>query len=347
MKNKIILLILFAFHVSYFSAQKASDAPALPAQVKVKLPEMLSSYKPQQMESLQQEFKNGSGWGQNKRAKAALWVVFSDRAENPTYTSPDKTKRLSQLDFGEKVCIADIQGDMALVYKDDKARYPDIPSTITSKGWIPMDKLLLWNKCPTDQRGVQKKGIIAINLNKMSKDEKFQSKKYSSPENLSKSTGLHTDMNFYYVMKETEDGEYALLCNGARVNSAQSFYGWVNKSAFVEWNGRIYLEPNWDVQYNKNHNGQKVNIYFSANMESDEILDWRGYSQSNGDINPAYQYRMPPNEIRYPLLDIEEERNFAKCLYFIDRTYSFINGTKHNGVASNLKKILGEKGYKN
>ena len=349
---RLDMVIVTLFAVLFFIGHPVAivaQVPALPPQVKAKLPELIARNTPQKLKILHQEFRNGSGWGQDSLAKPGVWVVYSDRAENPTYTSPDKTKRFGQLDFGEMVCIADIQGDMALVYKDDKAmaRYPDIPTTITSKGWIPMDKLLLWNKCPTDQRGIQKKGFIAINLNKMSKDEIFQSKKYSSPENLSKSTALNTNMNFYYVMKETEDGEYALLCNGARINSAQSIYGWVNKNAFVEWNGRVCLEPNWDVRYNINHKGQKVYIYNSPNKESGEILDWREYGQSNGNANPTYQYRMPPNMFRFPLLDIDEEHNYAKCLCFFDNTHSLNKGIEHNSIASSLQKYLGEKGYKN
>ena len=139
MKRKIILLALF----TYFTALASAQAPELPSQVKAKLPGILATNKPQMMETLLQEFRNGSGWGQDKRAKPALWVVYSDREQNPTYTTPNKAKRFGELKFGEKVCIADIKGDMALIYSDDRARYPEIPSNIKSKGWIPMENLLL------------------------------------------------------------------------------------------------------------------------------------------------------------------------------------------------------------
>ena len=298
--------------------------PQLPAQVKAKLPEILNRNKLPNMDDLQQELRNGSKWGQDKRAAQKLWVVYSDRDDNTTYDSPDKTTRYGELKFGEKVCIAEIKGDMAHVYADDKARYPEIPSGIKSKGWIPMENLLLWAKCPTDQRGVQKKGIIAINLNKMSKDEKFQSKKYNSPDNLSKSTSLNTDMNFYYVMKETPDGEFTLLSTSAALpNSAQALYGWVNKNAYTEWNQRSCLEPNWLPKFVDNNRGQRVYVYEDEGRSS-QTTHWE-YGTTNGDTNPLYKYRMHKNQLRFPILSQPDGNGMVLCTSFADKTQKSIN----------------------
>lgn len=321
-------MAIFAFVATYVQGQ----TPELPQQVKAKLPGILATNNPQMMETLQQEFKSGSGWGQDRRAKQALWVVYSDREQNPTYTSPDKSIRCGELKFGEKVCIAEIKGDMALIYSDEKARYPEIPQNIKSKGWIPMENLLLWNKCPTDQRGVLRKGIIAINLNKMSKGEKFQQKKYNSPDNLSQSSPLNTDMNFYYVMKETEDGEYALLCTGAQVNSAQTFYGWVNKNAYTEWNQRSCLEPNWLPKFVETHRNQRVQIYEDASRSSQAT--WWEFGATNGDLNPLYKYRMAKEQLRFPILSQPDINGMVLCTSFADRTAGSIN--KASKFAGNI-----------
>lgn len=325
MKNKTFLLALLFANSMFAGAQlpKQVETPQLPQQVKAKLPGILYSEKMPKMETLLQEFRNGSGWGQDRRAKQALWIVYSDRENNTTYTSPDKSKICRILHFGQKVCIAEIKGDMALVYSDDRARYPDIPSDIKSLGWIPMEKLLLWNKCPTDQRGVLKKGIIAINLNKMSKDEKFQSKKYNSPDNLQKSEDLNTDMNFYYVMKETEGGEFALLSTSPTINSAQVFYGWVNKNAYTEWNQRSCLEPNWLPKFVETHRNQRVHIYEDVSRSSQAT--WWEFGKSNGDKNPVYKYRMSPLQLRFPILSQPDKDGMLLCTSFADRTRRSIN----------------------
>ena len=65
------------------------------------------------MEDLQRTFRRGSVWGQDRKAVKKLWQVYSDRAENITWDSPEQKNRYSELNFGEKVCIAKIKGDMA------------------------------------------------------------------------------------------------------------------------------------------------------------------------------------------------------------------------------------------
>lgn len=318
MKNKAFLFVIFLATAGMAMAQ-----PQLPAQVKAKLPEILSSSKLPKMDELQQELCNGSKWGQDKKAVQKLWVVYSDRDDNTTYSSPDKSERFGELKFGEKVCIAEIKGDMALVYIDANARYPDIPNGIKAKGWIPMENLLLWTKCPTDQRGVQKKGIIAINLNKMRPDEKFESKKYNSPDNLNKSTALNTDMNFYYVMKETPDGGYTLLATSAALNNSQALYGWVNKNAYTEWNQRSCLEPNWLQKFVDVNRGQRVYVYEDEGRSS-QTTHWE-YGTTNGDSNPSYKYRMHKNQLRFPILSQPDDNNMVLCTSFADKTQKSIN----------------------
>lgn len=321
MKYRIILSFIFLGCAMITMAQ-----PQLPAQVKAKKPESLSSGKLLKMEDLQMEFRNGSNWGQNKKAKAQLWQVYSDRAENPTYTTADGLTRYETLGFGDKVCIAEIRGDRALVYIDNNARYPNIPDYAKCMGWIPMDHLLLWDKCPTDQRGVQKKGIIAVNLNVMKKDEKFQSKKYNSPDNLSLSSELNTDMNFYYVMKETDDGEFRLLATSAVINKASVFYGWVNKNAYTEWNQRTCLEPNWLPRFVGKHVGQRAYVY-DDKTGSSNVTHWE-FGTPNGDTNPLYKYRMHKDQLRFPVLGQPDANGMVLCTSFADRTKS-INKAGH------------------
>jgi len=338
MKSKTLLSIFLFSCATMVFAQ-----PQLPTQVKARKPELLSSGKPQMMDELQREFRNGSNWGQNKKAKPQAWVVYSDREHNTTYTTPDKAKRFGELMFGEKVNIAEIKGDMALVYIDEKNRYPDIPSNAKCKGWVPMENLLLWDRCPTDQRGVLKKGIIAINLNKMSKDEKFQAKKYYSPDNLSQSSALNTDMNFYYVMKETDDGEFALLTTGAMVSNPQLFYGWINKNAYTEWNQRSCLEPNWLPKFVETHEGQRVYVYEDESCSS--IATHWEYGASNGDSNPLYKYRMPKDQLRFPILSQPNDKGVVLCTSFADRTKKSINEAAKfvgsiSGMANNIGKQI-------
>ena len=340
MKKALILSICLLCCTLGSSAQ----APALPDKVKAKLPEILSTNSLPRMEDLTRVFKAGSDWGQNRRAKSQLWVVFSDRANNTTYTTPERTQELGELKFGEKVCIAEIKGDMALVYFDNNLHYPDIPNTINSKGWVPMTNLLLWRNCPTDEKDVQMKGIIAVNLNNMTKDEDFQNKLFKNPDNHNNASALNTDMHFYYVLKQTDDGEYSLLCTGSQVNAPQSIYGWVNKNAYCEWNQRSCLEPNWLPNFVKEHSGptQRVYIYENPTGDNATIAHWEyGIPNNIPNVEPIFTYRMNPQQLRFPVLSQPDANGMVKCTSFADRTGRSINAasTFAGNISSKVNEI--------
>ena len=286
------------------------------------------------MAQLRRELCNGSAWGQDKRATQALWVVYSDRDSNVTYTAPDRMVRYGSLRFGEKVCIARIENDMALVYSDEKHRYPDIPSGIKSKGWVPMENLLLWTKCPIGRQGVQRKVISSINLDWMSSDGRIKSKKYNSPDDLNRSTPISTDMNFYYVMKETYDGEYALLSSSSTIVSAQSLYGWVDKNDITDFIQRVFLEPEWEPMFVEMFRGKGACFYEDDGMNS-QVAQWE-YGTSNGDSTQEDQYRMNHHQLRFPVLSKPDENGMVCCMSF---------GTPDSYDQEFLKRRIGDKGY--
>ena len=335
MKKSCLSTLLFLCLASCLSAQ-----PQLPDKVKVKLPAILSGSKlPRLEEDLRTRFKSEPGckWGQNEKTLEQTWVVYSDREENVTYMTPDKGKRCTELNFGEAVCIADIdtKTSMALVYTDSRAEYPKIPPHAKSKGWIPMDNLLLWKKCPTDRRGILMKAIIAINLNEMGKDENFIEKKFNSPDNLGKSSTLNMDMNFYYIMKETPNQEFALLCTGAQF-SATTLYGWVNRNAYKVWNQRTCLEPNWIPKYVETNRNQLSYVYEDEGG-SGIVTQWQ-FGGTNGDDNPMYKYRMHPDILRFPVLDPPTNDGMVHCTSFADRTGRINNVNRFINVTEDVNR---------
>lgn len=271
------------------------------------------------MSELNSIFVDGSKWGQEK-VDNRIWVVYSDRNENITYMTPKGESPYSELNFGEQVCIAEIQGDFALVYTDPKASFPEIPSYAKCKGWVPMRNLLLWTTCPADERGVQMRAIIAINLNNMGQDEKFLQVKYTSPDNLTKySNPLNMDMNFYYIMKKTPDEEFALLCTGYEFKG-NNLFGWVNRRAYTDWNQRTCLEPNWYPKYVEEHKKQRIYTY--ADASKSEPVTWWEFGTTNKDGNPSTRYRMTPNQLRYPILSQPDDNGIIECTSFADRAGS-------------------------
>lgn len=336
MKKICMSALLLLGCVSFLSAQ-----PALPSKVKVQLPAILGgSTLPRMEEDLRTKFKSEPGckWGQNEKTLDQTWVVYSDREENPTYMSPDKSKRCSELRFGETVCIAEIdyKTHMALVYTDSRAEFPKIPQHAKSRGWIPMDNLLLWKKCPTDTRGVLMKAIIAVNLNKMEKNERFLDRKYTNPENEGKYSKLDMDMNFYYIMKVTPDQDFALLCTGPQFSST-TLYGWVNKNAFTKWNQRTCLEPNWIPKFVERNINQKAYVYEDEGANS-IVTEWK-FGEDNKDENPMFKYRMNENLLRYPVLDQPNSEGMVLCTSYADRTGNSNKAGKFVNINDDVNKI--------
>lgn len=313
MMRKTLFVVLAMCSTLLVYAQE--DTPVLPKKVKVGKPAILEK-QPCKLEELKKEFCAERKWG-TKKTVPKYWFVYSDRSHNILYSDANKTRKLeAALAFKQEVVIADVQGDMALVYEDrnSKGEYPMISQDkAKSLGWIPMDHLLLWDKCPTDLRGVQYKALISMNLNELKGDfGKFRRKYYEHPESDNNPKDLQMDMEFYFIMKES-DGR-ALLADRPTINEG-GLYGWVDYNSFSRWDQRSCLEPNWDPMFVEDHKGQNVGLYHDRDFTS-KATHWE-YGKPNGDEDRWYEYRMDPAQFRFPILDkVEEGDKSIHCTAF-------------------------------
>ena len=299
----------------------AQDVPSLPKQVTVFKPAVLkptngSTYK---KVDLERELCAENKWGSKKTVKEKdFWCVYSDRAFNQLYSDASGRHKLSEtLAFGDAVIIAEIRDNMALVYNDPKTeKWPNISKDAKSLGWIPMDHLLLWDTCPTDERGVQYKALIAIHLNELKKNEVFEGKFYEDPLNNDNPQDLQMNMNFYFRMKESDDGKRTLLSTSPS-DPSNGLYGWVDKNSFTNWDQRACLEPNWDNNFATKHENFEVRVYSKEDMENSDIVTRWKYGEPNGDKDRTSRYRMAPSQLRFPILgQINEEANIIHCTSF-------------------------------
>lgn len=264
-----------------------------------------------------------NGWGVRKAKDCdnAFWRVWSDRSNDTVYSDELKTSIKSKLPLGEELYIAEIKGDMAHVYKSNKpGTWPNIPLSIAKEiGWVKMQTLLLWDTCPTDERGVQYKAIIAQNIKKIGQTGDFNGKSYDGPNSkVEYKSNLRMDMSFFYIMKETEDGGKVLLCEGSKIYG-RSFLGWVAETDIARWSQRACLEPNWNPRFNMNSN-RFVNVYSdSMCIPGSNIAPWY-YGKDNGEKES--KYRMSPSQLRFPILGpVDDNAKSIKCTAF-QNTYT-------------------------
>jgi len=294
--------------------------PALPVKVTAKLPSVLNTNGVVKKNVLDKEFCPGSNWGQTKTVDR-FWLVCSDRKDNVVYMDSRKRQRAPKpLGFGERVIIAQIEGDMALVYEDSRMEhFPAIPSYAKSRGWVPMDHLLLWTHSPADSRNRLMMVSLAINLNEVRQDQFEHERLFKNPEGGS-SERMTMDMNFYYIMKESLDGNRVLLCKQSSF-TGNNLYGWVERANpnLFEWNNRLCIEPNWSPAFVESHMKRKANFYLTDQLLDSEIISSWTFGTSNGDADRFTMYRMRPGMLRFPVLS-QPHNNAIQCITFADRT---------------------------
>lgn len=302
--KKIMLTIL----VGLMACWSAIAQPQLPGDhnVKVKKPALLKR-DIVKLSELKKFVKTGK-WGQDNVVEE-FWNVWSDRSQNTTYKGPSESSgEYLKLDLNQSLRIADIDKGYALVYEEPMKgmRYPVISQRAKCMGWVKMDRLLLWENCPTNDLGIYHKALIVANVEGWSKaGNSNYDKSYRNPVTKDGQQNVKTDMTFYFVMKE--EGEYVLLAESSKMSKGaddQHLYAWVSKNTYIPWDQRTCLEGNWDPAVADNLKGEKVGVYKGSQRGTEITL-----GRENGVThNPATKYRFPKKRLRFPLLNIAETK---------------------------------------
>lgn len=333
MKRFLLSAVLFFAAVSAFAQQ-----PKLPSKCKVFRPAILYSqiYTEKDVE---QGVSEKNGYGQAGVNDKKPWIVFSDRDNNITYSSPSiSSAKFSELRFNEELRVAQIENGMALVYveKINGTQYPKISEAAVCRGWVPMSKLLLWNSCPTDEHGIYYKALLCVNLDNVN-DKSNIGFGYLAPDKNAAKVRLSADMNFYFIMKR-QNG-MALLSTQSKIPfhsndgdvkaySSQVLYYWVPEQSYVPWNQRSCLEPTWkhdDVEY---FAAKGICSYIYGNKQlSGKWISKIPFEKKTSQKYEQFLYRMDGESLRYPILDDGTNSVFNMS------TFSSLGGTAEGTAA--------------
>ena len=263
-------------------------------------------------ESDLKKFISSGNWGQPAKLdynskSIEYWNVWSDRSQNITFNGPSESSgQYKELDFNQPLRIAKIEKGYALVYDEPMAGItsPIISQHAVCMGWIKMDHLLLWESCPTNDKGIYQKAVIVASAEGWSKAGDYgYDRSYKNPTTGDGESKVKTDMKFYFVMKYWGDGDkrYALLAKSSKMNAGSTdrqLYAWVSINTYVPWNERTCLEGNWDPRVAENLKGKTVGIYKDGQLGMYVTL-----GEENGvTTSPATKYRAPKENLRFPLL---------------------------------------------
>jgi len=238
-------------------------------------------------------------WAVNKiknndlgRQNTIIWKVYSDRANNKTYTAPNLSSPVhSTLGFMELLLVAEIQNGFALVYKSYFTGGADIPKDAQCFGWIPVDNLLLWEECPLTHSKIYQKALVVHDPIKHGSIAEKNPPFFMTPDDKSwvNPNQRAQDLEIYFVMKTVDIGDtkHYLLSRSMLIgNNRQTVYGWMPGEYITEWNQRLLIEPAYasqTVDYYKNKN-----VYPAIFSEMD---DARQLWTNEAVQNPLWLYR--------------------------------------------------------
>jgi len=324
--KSILLIGIFFFCASIFA-----QTPKLPTELQVGKPKYILSPDHKWAKSYDswQDFVMAKiKKGDFGSTTQDVWTAYSDRDGNRTYTTPGgattSAAQCTTLVFMKKVYIAEIRNGFAHIFEDDyTVSYPTINSTAKSLGWISVDNLLLWDKCPLNQNGIYQKALVLGDPKKGAVDQNPPYLK--SPSKTGNTTTKAKNLDILFIMKKI--GDYYLLSKEMSIaKQPYEVHGWLDEGYVTPWDHRLCIEPT-SISSN-------VLFYKEKNLIPSIYQDESGASaffQQNSTGRPFWKYnqlsttRMHSQEMRFPLLSNYGEEIFkvavSASLQTADRGY--------------------------
>jgi hypothetical protein len=192
----------------------------------------------------------------NRPKSSTAWIVFSDRDDNFTTTTPGGSLFMKKLSFMEPFYVTEEKNGFLKLIKYNAGlltgRKINDKKSAASYGWISRWKMLLWNRSYTDQKtGYPEKSIAIINgklpltSSQFYYDRTDSAYVYSSPE-LKRVTAKVRLHQINYIFKKSEDGRKYLIGNEDQLvadSARKVVYGWIAADAIHNWGQRLYISP--------------------------------------------------------------------------------------------------------
>ncbi|MBC6112724.1 type VI secretion system protein TssR domain-containing protein [Pedobacter fastidiosus] len=191
---------------------------------------------------------------ENTSSSSLPWIVFSDREDNYTTTSPGGSLMMKKISFMEPFYVSkEENGYLKLIkYKAGMIRGRKIndKKSAISYGWISKSKLLLWQRAFSNQKtGYAEKAIGIVNGKNPLTEPKFYFDTtdsilvYSTPELKDRRTKVRLH-EIAYIYKKSEDEKKYLIGSDDQLfadSARKSVYGWVSAETIHSWGDRLYI----------------------------------------------------------------------------------------------------------
>ncbi len=189
------------------------------------------------------------------------WMVYSDRANNPTYETPNGAKTGKLIQFMERFYVIGETNDYVQLIKQDIEAIIGNSRRVNAEkaeyyGWVEKSKLLLWrNALFNKQTNFSIKGLSVRSLSTLKSD--IQSGKkglriFDHPELMAdaENDSELPLFEFLFVFKKEKD-KYLIGTSDKlplSANAPREVKGWIDERYVQIWSQRLCIEPNSDKE---------------------------------------------------------------------------------------------------
>lgn len=193
---------------------------------------------------------------QTKHKTNAPWIVFSDRFENTTTTTPGGSLAMHKLVYMEPFYVSKEKRGYVKLLKFNEGMVRGMKlkdrNQTESYGWIAKDKLLLWQRAymnPGNNFAIKYLSIINTADPMINPQYFFDDVDsvyvFDGPDLKNKRSKIALG-SYVYVYKRSEDGRNFLIGNTDQLlvkNAQKNGLGWVSSEVIQNWGSRLYLAP--------------------------------------------------------------------------------------------------------
>ena len=287
-----------------------------------------------------------------------LWMVYSDKDNNHTTTSPGGLTVNQSINFMDAFFVIDVKDNKYFqLIKYDYGALKDAqsgeinPNNAKYVGWATISDLLLWKTSLVNPvTKVSRKALTVISdADAVKHPEKYLSngtliKFYNDPARTRPNDKNAKMFNFLYIYKEDLVNQSLLIGKAEYMDAdmpKSHIMGWVSKNIVVEWGLRVCLEPNTNSTNARERKEKsiKASMFFS----SDEAISFKnGGNEKACWEDDGYEKTLKPSYLRFPVLKFDSVNQIAEsgfCTGVMDKKgHEVLTSEDH----ANTRKIHSE-----
>jgi len=208
----------------------------------------------------------------NSEEKFNKWNVYSDRAENPLFSSPGGREAPRKLKFMEELYVLETQTPWLRVGAKEVT---DGSLIFKELGWVRVENLLLTTHALLNEKSTTKKGLVLINLNN-TEELKAMTAAMKGGKEIEKymfyANPQHTiirqqekELEIRYVLKEVRGSK--LLSENDRINGLSdemrknNVSGWMKRVNITNWDTRVCLERSYGAEYKEEYGNDVIPVF--------------------------------------------------------------------------------------